>query len=103
MDFTAIQLSAWVVALLGGTISPVLTGLVTKLGASSGTKALMALIITALIAVVDAVVNANGAFNPSALVTLFVVTFVAHASSYWNFWRPVGVPGVLATAEFGVG
>lgn len=106
MDFNSIHLEAWVVALLAGTVTPVITGLITKLQAHPGTKALIALLLTAVIAVINAIVNANGDFVLRDVVVLFVTTFVWHVATYFGVWKPVGSgapPGARATAEVGVG
>lgn len=107
MDFsTKIELSAWIVALLAGTITPVLTGIVTKLEAHPGTKALIAVMITAVISVINAITLANGQFIFQDIVILFVTTFVWHVATYFGIWKPIGngtAPGARATAEIGVG
>lgn len=103
MDMMSIQLDAWVVALLAGTISPILTAILTKLSATPGLKALIALLVTAVLAVVNAIVFANGEFLVRDMVILFVVTYSTHAVTYFNFWKPVGVPLAVPTAEVGVG
>ncbi len=103
---TQITLAAWVVALLGGTVTPLLTGLITKLEAHPGTKAFVALVIAAFIAVIDAITLAQGTFVVQDMIILFTVTFVMHVSTYYGFWKPVGsgaAPGARATAAMGVG
>jgi len=107
VDFsTRIELAAWIVALLGGTLSPVLTGIVTKLQAHPGTKAFIAVLITAAIAVIDAITLAHGEFILQDIVILFVTTFTWHVATYFGVWKPVGngvAPGARGTAEMGVG
>lgn len=106
MDTTSIQLNAWVIALLAGTVTPLLTGIITKLEAHPGTKTLIALFLTAAAAVIAAIVNANGMFQVRDVIALFVTTFVWHVATYFGVWKPVGSgapPGARATAEIGVG
>jgi hypothetical protein len=106
MNTGEIQLEAWVVMLLSGTLTPLLTGLITKLQAHPGTKALIALLLTAISAVVNAIVLANGEFLARNMIILFVTTFVMHVATYFGVWKPVGngvAPGARSTAEIGVG
>lgn len=103
---TSITLSAWVVAFLGGTAVPVLTGLATKLRASPGRKAFIGLALSAVVAVAASVVNGGGVFELDKLIPLFVTTFLMHVSSYYGWWKPVGggaAPGAQATAGIGIG
>jgi dolichyl-phosphate-mannose--protein O-mannosyl transferase len=107
MEFsTKIELAAWVVALLAGTVTPVLTGLITKLNAHAGTKAFIAVLLTAGVAIIDAIVVAKGEFILQDIVILFVMTFTWHVATYFGVWKPVGggvAPGARSTAEIGLG
>jgi hypothetical protein len=103
---STIHLSAWLVALLGGTAVPVLTGLITKLQASAGMKAVVALLLSAVVTVIAVIVQADGTFVAEDVLKLFATTFVAHATTYYGFWRPIGggaAPGAVATADAGIG
>lgn len=106
MNLSTITLAAWVVAFLGGTAVPVLTGLVTKLEASSGMKALVGVVLSAVVAVLAAVVQGNGVADPNVLIPLFIATFWTHVTTFYGWWRPVGggvAPGAKATAATGIG
>lgn len=106
MDTGSIQLEAWVVALIAGTVIPIIVGLITKLGAHPGTKALVAITLTAIVAILNAVVVAEGTFVVRDIIVLFVTTFAWHVATYYGIWKPIGsgaAPGAKATAEIGVG
>jgi hypothetical protein len=106
VDPAAIHLEAWVVALIAGTLTPIATGLLTKLSAQPGMKAFVAFLLTATIAVFDAIVVAGGQFIVRDTIILFVTTFAWHAATYFNVWKPLGggaAPGAKATAEIGLG
>lgn len=106
MDLASIHLEAWIVALLAGTVIPILTGVATKLDAAPGKKALVSLGISALVTVLNSIVYTNGAFVLRDMVVLFVTTFTWHAAWYQGFLKHVGggaAPGALATADIGIG
>lgn len=105
LDPSTITLAAWLVAFLGGTAVPVLTGLATKLQAEPGRKAIVGVALSAAVAVLATIVDGDGIFEPRTTLMLFVSTFVAHVSTFYGFWKPVGggvAPGAKATAEIGV-
>lgn len=99
-------LSPWILAIVTGTVTPILTGLVTKLGASSPVKALTGFVLMALGTVINLIVTNNGTFVIRDAIVLFATTFVVHAAMYLNLWKPVGggaPPGAKSTANFGIG
>jgi hypothetical protein len=105
VETSTITLAAWLVSILGGTAVPVLTGLATKLQATPGKKAIIGLALSALVAVLAMIANGNGTFIVAEAVTLFASTFVAHVTTYYGLWKPVGggaAPGAKATSEIGV-
>lgn len=108
MTTEQISLSPLIVSLLIGVVTPLLTGLIVKLRASSGTKAIVGLGLVAIGAGINFVVSANGVFALDDLVILVATTFVAHVSTYYGVWKPVGssndgAPTMTATPEFGFG
>jgi hypothetical protein len=106
MDPASIHLEAWVVALIAGTLIPLVTGLITKLSAQPGTKAIIALALSAAVAVLNAIVVAQGEFLVRDITILFATTFTTQVVTYLGLWKPVGggaSPGAKATAEIGVG
>lgn len=96
-----VSLQPWVVALLAGTVTPLLAGLVTKLSASSGVKAVAGILFTAAATAVNVIVTNNGNFNYRDVILLFFTTFVAHVSTYYGVWKPVGANNPAPT--WGIG
>lgn len=100
-----IQLAAWAVALLGGSAVPVLTGLATKLQASSGLKAFVGLVLSAVVTVLAMIAQHDGTFVAANALLLFATTFAAHVTTYYGAWKPLGggaAPGAKATADIGL-
>lgn len=105
METSTITLAAWLVSLIGGAAVPVLTGLATKLQAAPGKKALVGLVLSAVVAVLAMIANSDGTFVPAEAITLFAATFVTHVTTYYGLWKPVGggaAPGAKATENVGV-
>jgi hypothetical protein len=104
---TSIQLSPLVITLLIGTVTPLLTGLIVKLQASSGVKSVVALVLVAVGAGINYVVSNNGTFDLASLLVLVFATFVAHVSTYYGVWKPIGnkdgSPTMNLTPDFGIG
>jgi dolichyl-phosphate-mannose--protein O-mannosyl transferase len=95
----AVTLQPYVVALLAGTITPLVTGLITKLSAAPGVKAIVSLVLVAVVTVINTVVTNDGHFLVRDLVILFFTTLVAHMASYFQIWEPIGKPGTTWTQE----
>lgn len=103
-----IELSPVVISLLAGTVTPLLTGLAVKLRASSGLKAIVGLVFVAIAAGTNFVITSNGSFKIDDLAIIVFTTFVAHVSTYYGVWKPVGSstdgsPAMTATPDFGFG
>lgn len=94
------------VPLIAGSLTPILTGVLTKLDAHPGTKALVAAILTGLVAVIDSIARHGSAFQPAEMLVLWVTTFAWHCAAYFGILKPAGggvAPGAAATATIGVG
>lgn len=91
-----------VIALLSGVIIPLLVGLLTKLNASSGVKAIFNFGLSALTAVLATVTDT---FEWKALLVNFGLTWAVSVATYYGLWCPTGVaPAVQeATPDFGIG
>ncbi len=87
-----------------GLIVPLLVGFVTKLRAGSGVKAMLNLVLSAVIALVAQAVTDEGVFTTESAYAVFA-TWVVSMASYHGFWRPTGIAGAIAVATrgFGVG
>lgn len=102
-----IQLSPLVISLLIGTVTPLLTGLIVKLQASSGVKSVVALVLVAVGSGINYVVSNDGNFDLASLLVLVFTAFVAHVSTYYGVWKPIGNPAgsptMNMTPNFGIG
>lgn len=95
-----VTLQPWIIAILVGTITPLITGFVTKLSASSGVKAIVSLVLVAIGTVINMIVTNNGVFTVRDAVVLFATTLVAHMASYFQVWEPIGTPRTTFTNEW---
>jgi len=90
-------------ALVSGVIVPLLVGVLTKLNASSGVKAVLNLGLSALAAGLATANEIDFTWKP--FLVNFAFTWVVSVATYYGFWRPTEVSTKVqeATAEFGVG
>lgn len=106
---SVITLDPLIVTFIVGGLIPILTGVVTKLGSSTTVKAVTALVLSSVTAVLTQlfVDNASNTFEPKAAAMLLFTTFVANLGSYIGVWKPIGntdqVPLQRVTANFGLG
>lgn len=108
MDVTTLVGSPVLLAsLLVGVVLPALVALVTKQVASSGLKAWVLLALSAVSAVAVQVVQ-SGAFNGTAAVNTFLITFVTAVAAHYGLLKPAGLTGTdgviqTGTANVGLG
>lgn len=97
-----LDLATW--AFLGGTIVPILVGLVTKLHASSAVKGLVNLVLSAIAGLVATAIATDGVLTKTAVVAGFMA-LVASVGTYYGVLKPVGVTGAVqrSTANVGIG
>jgi hypothetical protein len=103
---TTIHPSTQLIAILVGIVLPLVTGVVTKLGAGSAVKA----VANAVLAVVTGVLVSLASEPEKGLAlydTLYAIALAAVSSwaSYAGLWKPTGTAGALqqGTANFGIG
>jgi hypothetical protein len=102
MMATTITLSVAVVTIIGGFITPLLTAALTKYGAPAGLKAVLALFLTALLAVCAYVVEHQGTFKVEDLLVAFFLAIGSHVSSYQLLYKPLNVGSkILPTKGLG--
>jgi|SRR5688572_4935115 len=89
--------------LVAGVVIPLLVGVLTKLDAHSGVKAVLNLGLSALAAGLATVNEIDFRWHP--FLVNFAFTWVVSVATYYGFWRPteVSIKVQEATAEFGVG
>ena len=98
---STVSLDPMVVAVLAGTVTPLLTGLITKFQAGSGIKVLVSLVLIAIATVVS-YIQTNTTFEVKTVILLFATTLVMHVATYYGVWKPTGVSTKLAP-DFGIG
>ncbi len=103
---TTISLDPFIVALIGGTLIPILTGIVTKLEAGNGIKSVVALVLSVAVGALSAIVNGGGTFDWKLLVAAAAAAFAMNVTSYLGLHTTIGSdqPWLSkATANFGLG
>lgn len=101
-----VVLDPFIVALIGGSLIPILTGIVTKLRSSTGVKAGVALVLSAAVGVAGQVVTNDGELEPKLALLAFATAFAANVTSYLGVHKAIGKPVPIlatATANFGIG
>lgn len=100
-----LQVDVTVLAFLSGSVVPLLTGLVTKIQASSRLKALVNLGLSVVSGCVAYLVTVDGSTTVLGLASAAISTYLASGLTYNNLWKPTGVaPAVQqATSDIGIG
>lgn len=91
-----------VIAMVSGIVIPILVGLLTKLRAASGVKAIAN---AALSAVAGALATVTGDWSWSAFGVAALSAWAVSVSSYYGLWKPTGASATVqqATASVGLG
>lgn len=100
-----INIDAMLLALLSGSIIPFVTGLVTKMSASSKLKAGLSIVLAGVVAVVAYATDTAGVGTWKEATFIFVAAAIAQASSWQGVWKPTGIGPAVAdiTADVGIG
>lgn len=85
--------SWWVIVV--GLLVPLLVEALTKVHASAAVKALLAIFSTAVIGVVQSVVDHNGVISKEMAVGWFLA-WASSSLAYLHLWKPIGVKGAIA-------
>lgn len=100
---TTIVLDAQFVSLLIGTVIPLVVGLLTKLNASSGVKA----VTNALLAALTGFLTEAGSdeFVLGTAVVTVLMTWAVSVATYYGLYKPTGASQAVqrSTSKFGVG
>lgn len=103
---SGLTLSPTVIALLLGTVIPVLTGLATKLNASDQVKAIVAFVLSILVGVITSIVKINP-IDWNSVITCVAAAFLANIGSYHGAWKPISstnnIPGEGLLPNIGIG
>lgn len=100
---TLITLDPLLLTLLGGALIPLFTSLVTKVGASSLVRALISLLLSAVVATLVQINNSGGTFYLKQTLVAFSVTFLATVASFLGFWQPVVKSNETVLPSVGIG
>jgi hypothetical protein len=98
-----VTLDPTLVALIAGTVLPLLVAFVTKAGASSGLKAGVTIVASALIGTLNGIVNNGGTFDWKVALTSTLITIVTGFTTYNGLWKPVAGVNQKFAPNFGLG
>lgn len=96
-----LTLAAGWVTLLSGLAIPLVTGLVTKLDASTGTKSVITILLSAAAGIAATVVNEGGILTTDTLLNA-LVTWGLALGAFYGFYSPFNTDAKLAP-DFGIG
>ncbi len=96
-----LTLSAGWLTLISGLAIPLITGLATKLEASTGVKSIVTICLAALAAILIAVVRDEGVFTTETGIEA-IVTWGLALGSFYGLYSPFGTDAVLAP-KVGIG
>lgn len=99
------ELDAQTLSILSGVLVPILVGIVTRLDATAGLKAVLNFGLSAVSGALTAVTQNSGQLVWREFVTSIGVTWVVSVATYYGLYKPSGVAGTVAasTAGFGIG
>lgn len=103
---TTITLDPFLVALIGGTLIPIITGIITKLQASNGVKSVVALVLSVLVGTLSAITSSGGTFDWKLAAAAAGAAFATNVTTYLGLHTTIGSDqpiGTYATANFGLG
>ena len=92
--------TGWV-TLLSGLVIPLVTGLITKLDASVGTKSIITILLSAAAGIAATVVNEGGILTTDTLLNA-LVTWGLALGAFYGLYSPFNTDARLAP-DFGLG
>lgn len=98
---STITLAPWIMAIVVGTVIPLVNGIITKLQAASGIKVLVNFVLVALGTVLNLIVTSNGTFVVRDALVLFATTFVIAGATYLHVWVPLGLKNPMPDKGLG--
>lgn len=105
----SVQLDVPTLSLLVGTVIPVLVGVVTKIAAPSGLKAIVNLVLSAVSAALTLAIEGDGLVeDPEVFLMTTLMTFVVSVATHYGLLKPALVTGSQgavqrSTASVGIG
>lgn len=92
---------AALLATLAGVVVPLLVGIVTKMAAPAGLKAIVNAALTALGGLVATIVP--GAFRWHPFLASWATAWVVSVATYYGLWKPTGVAPAIHSSTGTVG
>lgn len=91
-------------AMLASTLVPLLVNLITKLSAPDGLKAVLNIVLTAVVSVLSLWINpSDQPVTQWLIANTFLFSLVTSFTAYKAVWKPTGVSGSVAVATANVG
>ena len=102
---TVIDVDVAALAMVAGTVIPLLTGLLTKLSASSRVKAVVAFVLAVAAGMTAELQMGQGKSTVAALVVAGLAAYTTSGVSYTNLWKPLGTADAFANVipSYGLG
>lgn len=98
------QVDIGILTILGGTLLPLVVGIVTKEVAHRGLKAALLALLSGAVGAIDVIISEGGVFSKETIVAAGI-TWVTAVSTYYGFLKPTEISHTVntATSGFGVG
>lgn len=102
LESITLDLATW--AFLGGTIVPILVGLLTKARAHPGLKGFLNLVLSGVAGMIATAQVTDGVLSKASIVA-GAMAFVASIGTYYGLLKPAGITGAIQakSAEVGIG
>jgi len=100
-----VQVDVTMLTFLAGSLVPLLTGVLSKIDASSKVKSILNLGLSLVSGLLAYGLAHSGGFDLAGATTAMISTYLASGVSYQNLWKPTGAAPAIqeATANVGVG
>lgn len=100
-----LDLSTW--AMIGGTLVPIVVGLITKANLHGGVKAVINLVLVAVVGLIGTAQVTDGVLTQETLFTAGIA-LVTSMAMHFGVWKPMAITGAdglvqQTTKRFGIG
>lgn len=104
MDQQTVYDTATIITMLTGVFIPILVGVVTRLHASSGLKAVVNALLSAISGALTALLDTAN-INWRHVVVNILLTWIVSVATYYGLWKPTTTAQVvqLKTRNIGIG
>lgn len=99
-----VLLDSQAIAMIAGLVIPLLVGLVTKINASGGLRAVLNAFFSAVAGAIAVIGTDLERAELRTFVVAIVSTWIVSVATYYGVWKPTGVAGSVidATGRFGL-